>query len=85
MKFFAYFSEIEDLFNTRRGKHVFFRPIELALIETWSEREVPLEVVKAGINKALNRVEDPKRIKSLMYCRGAVEEEHERYLKSKEK
>lgn len=84
MNYFNYFSEIEETFNRRRGKHLFLSPLDWALIETWQTRGVPLHVVLRGIEKVFDSVDSqPKRrrsVKSLMYCREEIEALHEEWL-----
>lgn len=84
MNYFNYFSEIEETFNRRRGKHLFLSPLDWALIETWQQRGVPLHVVLRGIEKVFDGVDSqPKRrrsVKSLMYCREEIEALHQEWL-----
>ena len=35
LNYFSYFSEIEDTFIRRRGKHLMLSPMDWALIEGW--------------------------------------------------
>ena len=44
MNYFNYFTEIEDAFVRRRGKHLLLSPMDWALIESWKELKVPLHV-----------------------------------------
>lgn len=84
MNYFSYFSEIEETFNRRRGKHLFLSPLDWALIETWQQRGVPLHIVLRGIEKVFDTADaKPKRlrtVKSLMYCREEIEAQHEEWL-----
>jgi hypothetical protein len=84
LNYFNYFSEIEETFNRRRGKHLFLSPLDWALIETWQERGVPLHIVLRGIEKVFDGVDSqPSRrrtVKSLMYCREEIEAQHEEWL-----
>jgi hypothetical protein len=84
LNYFNYFSEIEETFNRRRGKHLFLSPLDWALIETWQQRGVPLHVVLRGIEKVFDGVDSqPKRkrtVKSLMYCREEIEALHQEWL-----
>ena len=84
MNYFNYFSEIEETFNRRRGKHLFLSPLDWALIETWQQRGVPLHIVLRGIEKVFDGVDSqPKRkrsVKSLMYCREEIEAQHQEWL-----
>ena len=84
LNYFNYFSEIEETFNRRRGKHLFLSPLDWALIETWQQRGVPLHIVLRGIEKVFDGIDSqPKRrrsVKSLMYCREEIEAQHEEWL-----
>ena len=76
MNYFNYFTEIEDIFIRRRGKHIFLSPLDWALIESWKERGVPLHVALRGIQKAFDSYESRPRkrsIKTLFYCQEEVE------------
>ena len=48
MNYFNYFSEIEELFIRRRGRNLLLSPLDWALIESWQEREVPLQAFPDG-------------------------------------
>ena len=76
MNYFNYFTEIEDAFVRRRGKHLLVSSMDWALIETWKEMDIPLHVALRGIEKAFDAWESKPRkrsIKSLLYCQEEVE------------
>jgi hypothetical protein len=76
MNYFNYFTEIEDTFIRRRGKHLLLSPMDWALIESWKEMGVPLHVALRGIERAFDSFEaKPRRrsVKSLLYCQEEVE------------
>ncbi|MBC8030087.1 MAG: hypothetical protein H7Z16_08240 [Pyrinomonadaceae bacterium] len=76
MNYFNYFTEIEDAFVRRRGKHLLVSSIDWSLIETWKEMGVPLHIVLRGIEKAFDSWESKPRkrsVKSLMYCQEEVD------------
>lgn len=76
MNYFNYFTEIEDAFVRRRGKHLLISSIDWALIETWKEMGIPLHVALRGIEKAFDSWESKPRkrsIKGLLYCQEEVE------------
>jgi hypothetical protein len=76
LNYFNYFTEIEDAFVRRRGKHLLVSSVDWALIETWKEMDIPLHVALRGIEKAFNSWESKPRkrsIKSLLYCQEEVE------------
>src|SRR5215210_7932374 len=76
LNYFNYFTEIEDAFVRRRGKHLLLSPLDWALIESWKEMDVPLHVALRGIEKAFDSWESKPRkrsVKSLLYCQEEVE------------
>ncbi|HKP37714.1 MAG TPA: hypothetical protein VJT71_12735 [Pyrinomonadaceae bacterium] len=86
MNYFSYFTEIEDTFIRRRGKHLMLSPIDWALIESWKERGVPLHVALRGIEHAFDSHESKKRkrsVKSLLYCQEEVEAQYAEWLESR--
>ena len=86
MNYFSYFSEIEDTFIRRRGKHLMLSPIDWALIESWKEREVPLHVALRGIEHAFDSYDAKKHkrtVKTLLYCQEEVEAQYAEWLESR--
>ncbi len=86
MNYFSYFSEIEDTFIRRRGKHLMLSPIDWALIESWKERGVPLHVAIRGIEHAFDSYESKKHkrtVKTLLYCQEEVEAQYAEWLESR--
>ncbi|HZI20237.1 MAG TPA: hypothetical protein VEY09_16765 [Pyrinomonadaceae bacterium] len=76
LNYFNYFTEIEDAFVRRRGKHLLLSPVDWALIESWKEMGVPLHVALRGIEKSFDSFEARPRkrsVKTLMYCQEEVE------------
>lgn len=84
---FNYYSDIEDFFVTRRGKHLLISALDWTLIQTWRETGVPLHVALRGIDRAMSTFEARKGrhslVNSLFYCHQAVMEEYETYLASR--
>jgi hypothetical protein len=86
LNYFSYFSEIEDTFIRRRGKHLMLSPIDWALIESWKERGVPLHVVLRAIEHAFDSYESKKHkrtVKTLLYCQEEVEAQYAEWLESR--
>lgn len=76
MNYFDYFTEIEDTFIRRRGKHLLLSPMDWALMQSWKELGVPLHVALRGIEGSFDSYEaKPRRrsVKSLLYCQEEVE------------
>lgn len=86
MNYFSYFSEIEDTFIRRRGKHLMLSPIDWVMIESWKERGVPLHVALRGIEHSFDSYESKKRkrsVKTLLYCQEEVEAQYAEWLESR--
>ena len=86
MNYFSYFSEIEDTFVRRRGKHLMLSPIDWALIESWKEQGVPLHVALRGIEHAFDSHDAKKQkrtVKTLLYCQEEVEAQYAEWLESR--
>jgi hypothetical protein len=86
LNYFSYFSEIEDTFVRRRGKHLLLSPMDWALIESWKERGVPLHVVLRGIEHAFDSHQAKQRkrsVKTLLYCQEEVEAQYTEWLESR--
>jgi hypothetical protein len=85
LNYFNYFTEIEDAFVRRRGKHLLLSPLDWTLMETWKDRGVPLYVVLRGIEQSFDSYEaKPRRrsVKSLFYCQEEVEAQYAEWLES---
>jgi hypothetical protein len=86
LNYFSYFSEIEDTFVRRRGKHLMLSPMDWALIESWKERGVPLHVALRAIEHAFDSYEAKKHkrtVKTLLYCQEEVEAQYAEWLESR--
>jgi hypothetical protein len=86
LNYFNYFTEIEETFIRRRGKHLLLSPMDWALIESWKEMGVPLHVALRGIERAFDSYEARPRhrsVKSLMYCQEEVEAQFAEWLESR--
>lgn len=86
MNYFNYFTEIEDAFVRRRGKHLLLSPLDWALIETWKQIGVPLHVVLRGIERAFDSWEARPRkrtVKSLLYCQEEVEAQYAEWTEAR--
>jgi hypothetical protein len=85
LNYFNYFTEIEDAFIRRRGKHLLLSPMDWALIESWKEMEVPLHIALRGIENAFDSWESKPRkrtVKSLLYCQEEVEAQYAEWRES---
>lgn len=77
MNYFNYFTEIEDEFVKRRGRHLLVSPLDWSLMEMWQQRGVPLHIVLRGINNSFDgydqRANRGRKVNSLFYCQQEVE------------
>ena len=79
--YFNYFTEIEEHFQRRRGSLLLLSTLDWALIETWREAGIPLEVALRGIDEAFDKYEARQRsspnrrlrqVNGLAWCAQAV-------------
>jgi hypothetical protein len=86
LNYFNYFTEIEDTFVRRRGKHLFLSPLDWALIEAWQDRGIPLHIVLRSIESVFDVFDrqpvGTRTIKSLFYCREEIEAQYGEWLTS---
>ena len=85
MNYFNYFTEIEDAFVRRRGKHLFLSPMDWALMETWKQQGIPLHIVLRGVEKSFDSFEARPRkrtVKSLLYCQEEVEAQYAEWVEA---
>ncbi len=87
MNYFNYFTEIEDEFVKRRGKHLLVSPLDWSLIETWQQRGIPLRIALRGINQSFDNYDLQSRkfgrtVNNLFYCQQAVEQAYQQYLEA---
>jgi hypothetical protein len=84
--YFNYFTEIEDTFVRRRGKHLFLSPMDWALMETWNQQGIPLHIVLRGIERSFDSYESKPRkrtVKSLLYCQEEVEAQYAEWTEAR--
>lgn len=84
--YFNYFTEVEDAFVRRRGKHLLLSPMDWALIERWKDLNVPLHLVLRGIEQSFDSWESKPRkrsVKSLLYCQEEIEAQYAEWLESR--
>ncbi|MGE0454214.1 MAG: hypothetical protein AB7O37_17115 [Vicinamibacteria bacterium] len=82
----AYYQAVEEFFVSRRGDPLFLSNPDWLLVKGWRDAGVPLRVVLRGIADALDShahsFARQRKIKSLAYCEGAVDEARERWLRA---
>jgi len=88
VNYFNYFTEIEDTFVRRRGKHLFLSPLDWAMIEAWQDRGIPLHIVLRSIESVFDVYDKQpsatrtRTIKSLFYCREEIEVQYNEWQTS---
>ena len=85
LNYFNYFTEIEEAFIRRRGKHLFVGTLDWSLMESWKASGIPLHVVLRGIEKSFDSYESKPRkrtVKTLFYCQEEVEAQFAEWLES---
>ena len=88
MNYYNYFTEIEEHFVRRRGKHLLISPMDWALIATWRDAGIPLQVALRGIDIAMDTFLARKgsghaKVNSLCYCHDTVMSEYGSHLESR--
>jgi hypothetical protein len=77
MNYFNYFTEIEEEFVKRRGRHMLVSPLDWSLMEMWKQRGIPLHIVLRGISSSFDsydeRARRGRKVNSLFYCQQEVE------------
>lgn len=78
VNYFNYFTEIEEHFVRRRGKHLYVSSLDWAIIESWKDMGIPLHIVLRGIDRVFDAREASPRpgfgklINSIIYCQQEV-------------
>jgi vacuolar-type H+-ATPase subunit H len=77
LNYFNYFTEVEEEFVRRRGKHMLISTLDWALVESWKDAGIPLHIVLRAINEAFDgydaRAEKYRKVNSIFYCQQQVE------------
>ena len=86
--YYNYFTEIEEHFVRRRGKHLLVSPMDWHLIASWRDAGVPLNVALRGIDISMDgyyarRTRGISKVNSLCYCHDAVMEAYVDFLESR--
>jgi len=75
VNYFNYFTEVEEHFARRRGKHLMLSTLDWAMIETWKDMGIPLHVVLRAVDRVFDAYEArprTRRINSILYCQQEV-------------
>lgn len=86
MNYYNYFTEVEEHFVRRRGKHLLVSPLDWSLIASWRASGVPLNVALRGIDIAVDNYlakhRPGEKLSTLAYCHDAVMREYATHLES---
>ena len=84
--YFNYFTEIEERWQQCRGTVTLLSPLDWALIESFQDSGIPLEVVLRGMEAAFAKQaklqSKVQKVNSLSYCAQAILSEFERFQES---
>jgi|SRR5215469_9169 len=88
--YFNYFTEIEERFQQRRGSLLMLSTLDWALIETWRDAGIPLEVVLRGIDIAFDKYDARtlrshgrlRKVNGLAWCAQTVMEATEQAIEA---
>ncbi len=88
LNYYNYFTEIEEHFVRRRGKHLLISPMDWGLIAAWRDAGIPLQVALRGIDIAMDAFfsrqrRESSKINSLCYCHDSVMAEYDAYKESR--
>ena len=88
MNYYNYFTEIEEHFVKRRGKHLLISPMDWGLIAAWRDAGVPLHVAIRGIDIAMDgflarQHRGRTKVNSLCYCHDSVMTEYAEHLEAR--
>ncbi|MCS6817454.1 MAG: hypothetical protein N0A16_10955 [Blastocatellia bacterium] len=86
VNYFNYFTEVEEHFARRRGKHLLLSTLDWAMIETWKDMGIPLHVVLRAVDRVFDAYEArprARRINSILYCQQEVMACFEEYRHSR--
>jgi len=77
LNYFNYFTEVEEEFVRRRGKHMLISTLDWALVESWKNAGIPLHIVLRAINQAFDaydaKAQKYRKVNTIFYCQQAVE------------
>jgi len=83
LNYFNYFTEVEEEFVRRRGKHMLISALDWALVESWKDAGIPLHIVLRAINESFDsydaRAQKHRKVNSLFYCQQQVESSFAEY------
>jgi len=84
LNYYKYYTEIEEAFVRRRGKHLILGTLDWDLMRSWEKKGIPLRVVLSGIENVFDglekRPQGAKSVRSLSYCKNQVESQYEEWL-----
>ena len=87
MNYYNYFTEREEHFVRKRGKHLLLSPLDWNLIAAWRDAGVPLSVAIRGIDIAVDKFyargdKSRSKLNTLCYCHDSVMAEYASHIES---
>lgn len=76
-KFKKYLKEVEDKFIEKRGTPFILSPEDVQIILFWFKREIPLKIIKKGIEEVFEKLKEKnpeKKVNTIKYCTQKIEE-----------
>jgi hypothetical protein len=77
-----YYELVERYFVGLRGSPLFVTPKDWQLIHSWRTMEIPIKVVKEGLEQAFEKRKSARPVRGLSYCRQTVESAFRRYCEA---
>lgn len=77
-----YYETVERHFVGLRGSPLFVTPKDWQLIHSWRTMEIPIKVVKEGLDRAFEKRKSSRPVRGLSYCRQTVESAFRRYCEA---
>jgi hypothetical protein len=86
VNYYNYFTEVEELFVSKRGAPMLISPLDWSLLEGWKNMGIPLHIVLRGITRCFESHKASsnrdKRVNTLFYCQQEVLSSFKIYVES---
>ncbi|MBI4853541.1 MAG: hypothetical protein HY819_17245 [Acidobacteria bacterium] len=79
-----YFTEVEELFVSKRGAPMLISPLDWSLVESWKTMGIPLHIVLRSITRCFESKDrnNGRRVNTLFYCQQEVLSNFKVYVES---
>lgn len=78
-----YYAEVERHFVALRGSPLFITAKDWYVIHGWREKQIPLLIVKEGLDRAFEKRKSRRPVRQLSYCRQSVEAAYRRHREAR--